>query len=104
MFWLIDVFWGDQPHFDRSRFSARQPQIFRQPQMLGKPQRIEQQENEVGHELCHYCQQEGHWKKECPVLNKRGMTERVKSAGLVAPVFTSGSCHVASFRRTWRCL
>lgn len=47
-----------------------------EPQVNGK----------VGHEVCHYCRQEGHWKKECPVLNSRGKTVQVKSAGLVAPV------------------
>ena len=39
--------------------------------------------------MCHYCRREGHWKKECPVLNSRGKTMQVKSAGLVAPVCRS---------------
>lgn len=45
---------GDRPHFDGSRFSGGQPQMFR------KPQRMKPQGNgKVGHELCHYCRQEG---------------------------------------------
>lgn len=45
-----------------------------------------QANGKVGHELCHYCRQEGHWKRECPALNTSGKTEQVKSPGLVAPV------------------
>lgn len=72
---------GDRPQFDRPHFSGGQPQTFK------KPQRIEPQGNgNVGPELCPYCQQEGHWKRECSALTIRGKAEQVKSEGLVATV------------------
>lgn len=74
-------FFGERLYLKRPRFSEGQPQ------KSLRPQRMEPHVNgKVGPEVCHYCRQEGHWKKECPVLNSRGKTVQVKSAGLVAPV------------------
>ncbi len=72
---------GERLYNDRARLNGGQPQKF-----MRSPRMEPQLNGKSGPEGCHYCHQEGHWKKECPVLNGKGKSVQVKSAGLVAPV------------------
>lgn len=66
--------------------------------------KLEQQSNGIGDpNVCNYCHQKGHWKKEWLLLKEKNKVSHVKSAGLAAtvhnPNFGDKGKLVAPFQR-----